>query len=269
MGLALLFVIWLITLFSSWFFAFTPRWASMPPGASTIAPAIDAQFQVTYIAMGVVFIAAQLALGLFVWQYRDRERAKSDFSHGNLRLEMIWTTLTAILFVGLNLMGQKIWAEARWQGASPGAMQVEITGMQFQWYFRYPGADGKFGRVDPTQADASAGGEAALGLDTTDPAAKDDVVVNTLYLPVNREVEVHLRAMDVIHDFYVPELRFKQDAVPGLIILMHFTPNKIGQYEIACAELCGLGHYKMRAVLNVVSPEDFATWEKARLAEKQ
>jgi cytochrome c oxidase subunit 2 len=203
------------------------------------------------------------------WRYRDRAQ-KVDYSHGNLRLEATWTVLTAILFVGLNLMGQKIWAEARFQGpADPAhAIQVEITGMQFQWYFRYPGPDGKYGKTDPTQADASAGGEAALGLDTSDAAAKDDVVVNTMYLPVNREVDVTLRAQDVIHDFYVPALRFKQDAVPGLMIHMHFTPTIVGDYEVACAELCGLGHYRMKAMLKVVSQEDFDKWMAEREKEK-
>ncbi len=267
MGLALLLVIWLITFVSSYFFVAKTWW--MPAVASSYGPGIDTQFQFTYIAMGVVFVAAQVALGLFAWKYRDRERAQAEYSHGNLRLEITWTTLTAILFVGLNLMGSSIWAAARFQGASPGAMQVEVTGMQFQWYFRYPGPDGKFARVDPRQADASAGGMAALGVDESDPASKDDIVTSTMYLPVNREVDVTLRAMDVIHDFYVPALRFKQDAVPGLLIHMHFTPTQVGDYEIACAELCGLGHYKMRALLKVVPADEFAKWEAQKLAEKQ
>src|SRR6266404_2173171 len=188
MGLAVLVVVWIITFVSSYFFISKTWW--MPPVASTYGPAIDAQFQVTYIAMGIVFVAAQVALGLFAWKYRDRDRAQVEYSHGNLRLEITWTILTGILFVGLNLMGQKIWAEARFQGAAPGAMQVEITGMQFAWYFRYPGADGTYGRVDPKQADPSAGGMAALGVVEEDPASKDDIVTSTLFLPVNREVDI-------------------------------------------------------------------------------
>ena len=111
--------------------------------------------------------------------------------------------------------------------------------------------------------------EAAVGLDTSDPASKDDVVVNTMVLPVNREVDVTLRSEDVIHSLFIPNMRFKQDAVPGLMIHVHFTPDKVGEYEIACAELCGLGHYKMRAVVRVVSDQDFQTWMSQRLAEKQ
>jgi cytochrome c oxidase subunit II len=267
MGLALLFVVWLITLASSYFFAAKTWW--MPAGASTYAAPIDAQIHVTYIAMGVVFLAAQLALGLFCWKYRDRERAKVEYSHGNLRMEVTWTVLTAILFIGLNLMGSRVWAEQRFQGPKPGAMQVEITGLQFAWYFRYPGPDGKFARTKPELIDPSSGPEAAVGVDTDDPAAKDDIVTSTLVLPVNREIDATLHAEDVIHDFFVPELRFKQDAVPGLNIHIHFTPTKIGEYEVACAELCGLGHYKMRAKLRVVSEEDFSKWQAERLAEKQ
>jgi len=112
-------------------------------------------------------------------------------------------------------------------------------------------------------------GEAAVGLDTSDPAAKDDVVTGTMYLPVDREVDVSLRSVDVIHSFFVPNLRFKQDAVPGLNIHLHFKPTAIGEYEILCAELCGLGHYKMHGMVHVVSQEDFDKWLAAREAEKQ
>lgn len=267
MGLALLFVIWLITFVSSYFFIAKTWW--MPAYASNFGPQLDAQFKFTYIAMGIIFVAAQVALGLFAWKYRDRGRGEVEFSHGNLRLEITWTTLTAILFIGLNLMGTDIWAKARFEPPAPGALAVEVTGMQFQWYFRYTGPDGQFGRVDPRQADPSAGGMAALGVDETDPNSKDDIVVNTMVVPVNRQVDITLRAQDVIHDFYVRELRFKQDAVPGLLIRLHFTPTSTGEYEVACAELCGLGHYKMRAVLRVVSAQEFQQWEAQRLAEKQ
>ena len=108
-----------------------------------------------------------------------------------------------------------------------------------------------------------------MGWTQSDPASKDDVVTGTMYVPVNREVDLTERAVDVIHSFFVPQMRFKQDAVPGLIIHMHFTPTEIGEYEIACAELCGLGHYKMHGMLHVVSQEDFDKWLATREAEKQ
>jgi len=266
MGVALLLVIWLITFVSSYFFVAHKWW---PTAVSASAPYIDHQISITFICMGVVFLLAQLGLGLFVWQYRDRGQ-KVQYSHGNVKMEMLWTTLTAILFIGLNLVGSPIWAAERFHlPPASQSLQLEVTGMQFAWYFRYPGPDNKFGHVDALQSDASAGGEAALGLDTTDPAAKDDIVTGTLYLPVNRDVDVTLRSQDVIHSFFVPAFRFKQDAVPGLMIHMHFRPEQVGDYEIACAELCGLGHYKMHGMVKVVSAEDFDKWMAQREAEKQ
>ncbi|HXY10591.1 MAG TPA: cytochrome c oxidase subunit II [Terriglobales bacterium] len=268
MGLALLVIIWLITFVSTYFFVAQTWW--LPHGASAAAPWIDHQFALTYVLMGIVFVAAQGGLGWLVWRHRDGASSKPvEYSHGNTTLELLWTTLTAILFVGLNLMGSHVWANERFEPAAAGSVPIEVTGMQFAWYFRYPGPDGKYGRTDPKLMDPSAGNEAALGLDTSDPAAKDDVVTGTLYLPVQREVDLTLRAVDVIHSFFVPALRFKQDTVPGLAIHMHFTPTEIGDYEIACAELCGLGHYKMHGMVHVVSQDDFDKWLAAREAEKQ
>jgi cytochrome c oxidase subunit II len=269
MGLALLALIWLITLVSTYFFVAKTWW--LPVGASAAAGWIDHQFVLTFIIMGIVFVAAQLSLGYIVWRYRDTPNAAPvAYSHGNTTLEVLWTGLTAVLFIGLNLMGSSVWASERYPfQPEANAVQVEVTGMQFAWYFRYPGADGTYGKTSPKLMDPSAGGEAAVGLDTSDPSSKDDVVTGTMYLPVNREVDLSLRSVDVIHSFFVPNLRFKQDAVPGLNIHMHFKPTAIGEYEIACAELCGLGHYKMHGMVHVVSQEDFDKWLAAREAEKQ
>ncbi len=266
MGLVLLLVIWLITLFSTYYFA-VDKWAMLPL-ASAHGVAMDSWFHTTYIVVGVVFLAAQVALGWVVWKSRDRGAATTvTYSHGNTRLEVLWTVLTAVIFVGLNLAGSRIWAESRFQGASPTALKVEVTGLQFAWYFRYPGPDGKFARTKPDLIDASVGN--AVGIDDTDPAAKDDLVSGTLVLPVNREAELILRSQDVIHSLFIPSMRFKQDAVPGLMIHMHFTPTKTGEYEIACAELCGLGHYKMHGMLKVVSQQEYDSWLAQREAEKQ
>ncbi len=268
MGLALLVVIWLITVISTYFFIAQTWW--LPHGASAAAAFIDSQFTRTYILMGIVFVAAQFALGYLAWRYRERPGADPvKYSHGNVKLEVLWTALTAVLFIGLNLMGSSVWAHERFDPAMSGAVPVEVTGMQFAWYFRYPGPDGKYGATSAKLMDASAGSEAAIGLDTSDPAAKDDVVTGTMYLPVGREVDLTLRAVDVIHSFFVPNFRFKQDAVPGLAIRMHFTPTEIGNYELACAELCGLGHYKMHGIVHVVSEADFDKWIAQREAEKQ
>jgi cytochrome c oxidase subunit II len=268
MGLIVLVIIWLITIASTYFFIAKTWW--LPAGASAAAAGIDHHFTTTYILMGIVFVAAQIALGFLAWKYRDGgSSSKAHYSHGNMKLEIVWTVLTTILFVGLNLASSSIWASERFRVAEPNAVRVEVTGMQFAWYFRYPGPDDKFGATNPELEDASAGGEAALGLDTKDPASKDDVVTGTMVVPVNREIEVILRAHDVIHSLFIPSMRFKQDAVPGLAIHMHFTAIQTGEYEILCAELCGLGHYKMHGMLKVVSQEEYDRWLAAREAEKQ
>jgi len=165
---------------------------------------------------------------------------------------------TAIMFLGLGIAAERGWARFHFQGASPGALQIEVVGQQFQWNFRYPGPDGVFGRTDPSLIN-DAGGN-FVGLDTTDPAAQDDLVLPIIAIPVNREVELILRAKDVTHSFFVRELRFKQDTVPGLTIRVHFTANKVGKYEIACAELCGLGHHRMRSDLFVLPPDEYENW---------
>jgi cytochrome c oxidase subunit 2 len=126
--------------------------------------------------------------------------------------------------------------------------------------FRYPGPDGKFGRLDPKQVSASTGNP--LGIDENDPAGKDDIVMPTLTVPVNHQVELLIRSQDVIHNFYVRELRLQQDSVPGMVIPIHFTANQTGHYEIMCTQLCGLGHYRMRSFLDVVSEADYQNFLK-------
>jgi cytochrome c oxidase subunit 2 len=165
--------------------------------------------------------------------------------------------LAALLFLGTNFIGSALWADGRIQGTSSAknSVQVEVDAVQFQWYFRYPGPDGKFGRTRPELQDASEGNP--LGIDRTDPDSKDDIVSTTLILPTNRNVDLTLRAQDVIHSFFVPAFRVKQDAVPGQVIKIHFTPTRAGEFDIACAELCGLGHYRMSAKLKVLSEVEF------------
>lgn len=258
MALAVAIAVVLITLISGYFFLAHTWW--FPVGISTFGKDIDHQFMLTLVVTGIIFVLAQVGLAYFVWKYRDRgDRRKTIYSHGNNALEAMWTTLAAILFIGLNLMGYHIWARVHFMGAQPGAMRIEVWGQQFAWYFRYPGPDGQFGPTHVEKVDDATGNY--LGLDRDhDAASKDDIVTATLAIPVNREVELTLRSKDVTHSFFVRELRFKQDLVPGMEIPVHFTATKPGRYEIACAELCGLGHYKMRAFLEVMSEEDFQKW---------
>ena len=238
-------------------YLFASQWHWFPPAISAFGLQIDSQFHRTLLITGVVFVLAQLGLAFVLFRYRDRGQKAESFE-GNSTMELVWTLATVVMFVGLGLYGQHAWAEAHFMGAAQGALQVEVTGQQFAWNFRYMGPDGKWGEEKPELVSASTGNP--LGLDPKDPNGKDDVVSPVLYVPVGREVEVLIRTQDVTHSFYVRELRLKQDAVPGMIIHMHFNAVVPGQYELVCAELCGLGHYRMRTFVNVVSQAEFDKW---------
>jgi cytochrome c oxidase subunit 2 len=231
-----------------------------PPAPITaVGVAIDHQYDMTLAVVAVAFISSQLGLAFVVLRYRDHGQ-KVLFSRGNNTLEALWTSITAVVFVGLGLLGGRAWANSRDLPATPDLVTIEVTEAQFAFDFRYPGPDGKFGRIDPKQVDASLGNP--LGLDSNDPASADDIVVPTLTIPVDREVELLFRSQDVIHNFFVRELRLQQDAVPGLIVPIRFKAEKIGHYEVVCTQLCGLGHSNMHTYLDVVSSTDFAAFLK-------
>jgi cytochrome c oxidase subunit 2 len=272
MPLALLAVLWLLAAGSLFLFWNPPLW--LPPLASAEGAAVDRQFALSYLWMGAVFFAAQFLLGFLVWKYRDRSGIRAKYSRGDARVEVVWTVLTAVLFLGLSWTGAQAWSKSFAVSShapvkDDRSFQVEVSALQFAWYFRYPGADGKFGRTRPELRDASGGNEAAIGLDLDDPASRDDLVTTSLMLPNEREVVLRFQSQDVIHSFFVPELRFKQDTTPGTLDRARFHPIRTGTYEIACAELCGLGHYRMRATLQVMSAQGFERWMAERTEEKR
>jgi cytochrome c oxidase subunit 2 len=256
MGRALAVFFWVMTILSVWMFA-NGRWW-FPASISEHGPAYDRQFLITIIVVGVAFATAQVALGYTIWRFRDTGGGtRAVYSHGNNRMEMIWTGATFLIFVTLALLGQRVWWSLHMQPAPADAAKVRVVAQQFQWNFHYAGADGKFGRTLPEKiSDESIN---YIGLDMDDPSAKDDAVVQTLVVEANRPVELVLASRDVTHSFWVPPLRFKQDAVPGLDIPVHFTPQKAGRYEIACAELCGQQHYKMRSYMLVLPSDEYAS----------
>ena len=254
MGRLLGIAIWLITILSVWMFVSGKWW--FPPSISEHGPRVDSQFMITIVVVGIAFTAAQVGLGWVVFRFRDSGGSeRATFSHGNNRLEVLWTIVTAVIFISLGIMGQRVWASLHLHSAPPGAYQIEVVAQQFSWNFHYAGKDNVFGKTDPNLIDDSALNY--VGLDDTDPNAKDDVVVSTLAIPVNRPVELILRSKDVTHSFWVPQLRFKQDLVPGMNIRVHFTANKVGKYELACAELCGMNHYKMNSFMLVLPENEF------------
>lgn len=236
----------------------------LPELISVHGAAIDDQLVMTLIIAGTVFFLAQIVLGYFIWKYRGRGGTAS-YWHENPKLEITWTSITLVIFVGLGISGNRIWAQYFQAPVPHDAVMVELTAQQFAWNIRYPGADGAFGRTVPALIDDAAGNY--IGLDPKDPAGKDDVTTqNLMAIPVNRPIRLMLRSKDVTHSFFVPQLRVKQDAVPGLNIGVSFTVTKTGEYEIACAELCGMQHYKMRGRLLVMTQADFEQWLKTRAA---
>jgi cytochrome c oxidase subunit II len=253
MGRLLAVAIWVITIASVLMF-FNKRWW-FPEAITDHGPTVDRQFIITIIVCGIAFAAAQIGLGWVVWKYRDSaDKARATYSHGNNRLEVVWTIVTAIVFISLAVMGQRVWAALHLNPAPAGATQIEVTAQQFAWNIRYAGPDNIFGRTDVQYIDDATN---PVGLVDTDQSAEDDVVGPTLVIPVNRPVELILKSKDVTHNFWVPQLRFKQDLVPGMAIRVHFTVNKVGKYELACAELCGMNHFKMKTFMLVLPAADF------------
>jgi len=256
-GLATLLLVVLAT------FYFTHDW--LPPLKSD-REGIDSALGATLAVTGAVFILTNLLLAYFSWRYQDRPGAQAAYWHDDPRLEWTWTLVTAgimaiFLFGALNL-----WAKVQ-QAPPPGAFMVEVTGQQFRWVVRYPGPDGIFGRTDAKLASGD-NERAYIGLDPKDPNGADDIVLlNHVYLPQGRPVAVRLRSTDVIHSFFLPNFRVKQDAMPGMMVVTTFTPKASGDFELACAELCGLGHYKMRGEVHVVPPAELEAAVRKAAAE--
>jgi cytochrome c oxidase subunit II len=225
---------------------------SLPANASAHGLALDHHLLLNlWIALALLAFAHIIILaGLIA---RRRNEATSLW-----RIEYLPLAALTILFATLTIQAERLWAATRYTGASLTALQVEATGVQFIWYFRYPGPDATFGITRPQLIAPGEGNP--LGLDPADPHATDDEVTSELVLPANREVDLRLNAQDVIHGFSIPELRLKQNAVPGQTIHIHFTPTTPGTYAILCTQLCGLGHYRMNATLRIVTPAEFTAW---------
>jgi cytochrome c oxidase subunit II len=228
----------------------------LPADASAHGPALDHHLLLNlWIALLLLLLAhIILFLGLIL-------RRRTEPTSLN-RIEYLPLAALAVLFAFLTIRAERLWSATRYTGASPTALQIEVTGVQFAWYFRYPGPDATFGITRPQLVAPGEGNP--LGLDPTDPHSSDDIVASELVLPANREVDLRLNAQDVIHGLSIPELRLKQNAVPGQTIHLHFTPTTPGTYAILCTQLCGLGHYRMNATLRILPPNEFATWLAAK-----
>jgi len=235
----------------------------LPPVASVHGHGVDATIEYLLVATGAVFVVGHAVLMAFVC----RARPAGEAYRAPSRTAEVWWALgpvavmVGIAEAGVLFVGASAWA-AMYTDAPADALVVEVVGKQFEWLVRYPGKDGKFGAVDPAKVHETRN---PLGLDKKDPAAKDDLVSRgTLVLPVGRPVLVRLRSLDTLHSFWVPAARVKQDLVPGSWTQAQFTLEGAGEHEIACAEVCGLGHYKMRGLLRALPDAEYARWLAAQ-----
>ena len=236
-------------------FFFQPAW--FPVAITLDAIQWDRQFQWTLWISGIIFVGVQVLLAWTILRGRRKpSEAPAERSHG--ALEWTWTGATAALFLTLAIFGSRGWAKVPLR--APGEETIEVHAHQFAWNFRYPGPDGRFGKTSIDLINDSGGNP--LGIDPADPDGRDDIVTATLRVPAGRDVLLLLHSRDVIHDFFVRELRTKQDIVPGMEIPLQIHVERPGTWEIACAELCGTGHGQMRSFLIAMPPEEYARWKR-------
>ena len=214
-----------------------------PHDISTFGPQIDWLFILIFWITVIIWALVMIAMVTFMVRYRHRPGRKAEYIEGNPRLEVFWTTATAVILIALALMSKSTWAEIKEHGP-PGQAFYQVAGKQFNWEITYPGPDGKFG-------------------------PKAVTIENEMHVPVNQVVRIELTSKDVIHSFFVPSMRLKQDAVPGRTIHVWFQAREAGTYAIPCAELCGFGHSGMQGTLTVESEADFRKWLKDQYANQQ
>lgn len=244
------------------------------PSASDHGEKIDTMMFITIAVCGVVFFITQILLFWFCYKYQYSEKKKALFYPHNTNWEILWTTVPAIALCVLVGFGLYYWYKIT--GDAPAnAMQVEITGKQFNWIYRYPGKDNVFGKKYYKNINEAEGND--LGLIWDDKAAQDDIVTTTaMYMVVNEPVRINIFSRDVIHDVGLPHFRMKMDAVPGTPTTMYFTPkitteemkkitnNPNFEYEIACDQMCGNSHYSMKGIVKVVTKSEFILWRASQ-----
>jgi cytochrome c oxidase subunit 2 len=252
---------------SLYYFIARPYW--FPTLASVHGLQIDQVFGAVLLVTGIAFVVVQGLLGYFVARYGGNGNERAAYWHDNPKAEAYLLIGTAVILTVLVFMGQRVWANIYFADKPQNPLIVEVVGQQFNWNFRYPGADGAFGRIDPKFISSTD----AFGQDPADPSGKDDIQTAVLHIVNDRPVLFRIRSNDVIHSFFLPNFRLKQDAVPGMKIEVWLTPHtqnfKQDGFEIACAELCGLGHYKMSNLLTVEpNQEALDKWLKDQKAQQ-
>jgi cytochrome c oxidase subunit 2 len=201
---------------------------------------IDHLFVLILWITGIVFIGTQIALGYATWKFAATPGGKASYTHGSQRLEVVWTIIPSAILVFIALYQMGTWSSIKFRSSQPKVKPIaEVTARQFQWLMRYAGPDGKMNTPD------------------------DLHTINDLHFVKNTPVVIHLKSKDVLHSFFLPQFRIKQDAVPGLTIPVWFDADTEGSYDLVCAELCGWGHYKMRGNVTVhATQSEFDEWQK-------
>lgn len=245
------------------------QYLGFPENASAHGAELDYWTGIIHLVMFVLFVIWAPFFTYVLFRFRASKNPKANYhgtkSHISSYLEIGVIVVEAVLLVAFAI---PIWAELKEEHPQPkDAFVVNVVGEQFAWNVHYPGPDGVFGRQDINLIDT---GTNPLGIDESDPNAKDDIVsLNEMRIPVNKPITVHITSKDVIHSFSLPTMRVKQDAIPGLSIPVRFTAIKTGKSDIGCAQLCGLGHYRMHGYLIVETEEEFREWYGEALQEKE
>jgi len=247
-------IVIVILVIGSVLFHFMSPWYLTPLASnwSTIDDTLDITFWVT----GFVFIAINLFMAYAVFRYRYDKNRRADYEPENKKLEWWLTGLTAVGVAAMLAPGLFVWAE--FVTPPDEASLLEAVGKQWHWSYRLPGEDGKFGAVEARYVSQSN----PFGMEVDDPDGQDDVLINSneVHIPIDQPVKVLLRSTDVLHDFAVAQFRVKMDLVPGLVTYLWFTPTRIGEFEVLCEELCGVGHHTMRGMVVVDEQADYAAW---------
>jgi cytochrome c oxidase subunit 2 len=193
----------------------------------------------------IAFVLVEVGIIWFCVKYRRREGHRAFYTHGSKSLEVLWTAVPALAMVALGFYSANVWAQIKGRNSAPSeSLQISVRAKQFEWNVTYAGADEVLGTSD------------------------DFSTRNQLHFPANRPILIWLESEDVLHSFFIPQLRVKQDAVPGMTIPVWFEATKTGDYQIGCAELCGLGHYRMRARVTIHEPAAYETWIGEQIAAR-
>ncbi|MFQ5701970.1 MAG: cytochrome c oxidase subunit II [Acidobacteriota bacterium] len=215
----------------------------LPAQVSTYADGVDSLLRLIYYIVGGWFVLIHLLMIFMILRFRRREGRAARYLDGKRLRENAWILLPCVLVVGMDFWidsrSSRVWDEIK-ESQPPSDLTVRVTGKQFNWEMLYPGPDGVFGTQD------------------------DLAMENSLHVPVHKVISILLESEDVLHSFFLPQMRLKQDAVPGRTIKLWFEATKPGRYEIACAELCGFGHTTMRGLLTVHTQRSWEKWVNKR-----